>query len=1166
MAALIVPVLRVSRSVVMVPLLLVSTLVPNKAYTFFGDRQLVRNAYNLSASVAASLSQCLTVEGVVLETVMPMLHIQLLGDFRLLDGDTPIVAIHQARQQSLLAYLLLHRGVSQSRQRLAFLFWPDTSEAQAQTNLRQLLHHLRRAWPASDDYLLVEPRAIAWKSAIPYHVDIADFEEAIAAATTALQTEQVNVARAVCAKAVDLYSGDLLPACYEEWLLSERERLRQSFLDTLERLVVLCEDERDYASAIRYAQRLLRADPLHETTYRRLMRLYALNGDRAGALRIYHICATTLRRELGVEPNQDTQEAYTSLLNMEAPQVLQTRPVKHPVAGDRLVGRQIEWTRLHQAWETTKRGRTHLVCIVGEAGIGKTRLTEELIDWARQQGIGHARAHAYAAAGCLAYAPVAEWLRTDAFEIARKGLPDIWRSEVTRLLPELLAQLPALPPPEPLTERWQLQRFFEALARAVMMANQPFLLTLDDLQWCDLETLEWLPYLLRFNPTARLLIVVTLRPEEIDEQHPVASFLLDLRADDQLTEIELGPLTPEETASLAAQMAMQPVTADAALRLYQETEGNPLFIVETMRSEIIDGVINTQTTDANVPFVLGSPFPPRVYSVILRRLAQLSPAGRDLAGLAAVIGRSFTFDLLSHSSGLTEDVLVAALDELWLRRLMRVQSDDSYDFSHGRIREVAYAQLSPMRRRLLHLRVAQALERLYQDDLDSVAGEFAAHSEHAGLHEQAARYYARAAETAHRLLAYAEMATFLQKSLSQLDSLPATSENLERRLDALSRLGSALLIVKGLTAPEVEATLSRAREVCGMVDDANRRFEVLHALRYYWGQRCRWSESSQLNDELLLLGYRTEEPVHLQAALRLTGASAFHQGRLQEAFRYFEQAVSLFEVDQQRNHNQDHEQDQGIANLRRIVPTLWLCGYPDQAQARLSELLARTREIARPFDMLMTLDFAFDLAHFLRHSQAAQEYAAEYSVLTAKHRYPHCVAVEKTFHGWVLVEQGDVDEGIALIKQGIDRLREMGTLLFSSQGLALLVEALVRAGRFAQGVALVDEALTFLAELGECYWNAEFYRHKGDMLLALGSNAADVEHCYRQALATAREQGARSLELRAAVSLARLWQLQGNHADAYLLLAEIYAWFTEGFDTPDLQEAGALLAELKRNA
>lgn len=1098
---------------------------------------------------------------------MPALNVQLLGDFRLnYHGDQPI-AVQQARQQSLIVYLILHRQASQSRQQIAFLFWPDTSEAQAQTNLRQLLHHLRRAWPASSDYIRVEPRTIAWKSAAPYRVDVVEFLHAVDDATSAWKAGQIDAARRACETAIELYRGDLLPASYEEWLLVERERLRQAFLDTVERLVVLCEDARDYISAIHYAQRFLRVDPLHETTYRRLMRLHALNGDRASSLRIYHNCATMLDRELGVAPDHETQEAYARLLDMETPPVLRRQFIKP--SGDRLVGRTGEWAKLQQVWATARRGRTQLVCIIGEAGSGKTRLAEELIGWVRRQGISQARAHTYAAAGSLAYAPVTAWLRAAAFVSARTQLPGLWRSEVTRLLPELLVDQPELPRPEPLTERWQLQRFFEALARMVMTANQPLLLVLDDIQWCDQETLEWLPYLLRFDPTARLLVVATLRPEEIDERHPVASFLLNLRAENRLTEIELGPLSHEETAALAAQMATQAIDAAAALRLYQETEGNPLFIVETMRSEVMDAAADVQPTGAapdTASPAPGAPFPLKVYTVIQRRLTQLSPGARELAVLAAVIGRSFTFDLLIHASTLTEDALVAALDELWLRRIVRVQSAEAYDFSHGRIREVAYAQVSPMRRRLLHRRVAAALEQLHQHDLDSVAGELAAHSEEAGLREQAAFYYGRAADTAHRLLAYPEMTIFLQKSLSHLDSLPATSENLVRRLDALSHLGGVLLIVKGLTAPEVEDTLSRAREVCGLVDDLDKRFAVLHALRFYWGQRCRWRESSQLNEELLLLGYRTEEPVHLQAALRMTGAIAFHQGRLQEAFRYFEQATSLFEVNQQRSQSQDYEQDQGIANLRRLAPALWLCGYPDQAQARLKELFARTRAIAGPFDRLMTLDFAFDLEHSLRHTQTAQEYAAEYSALTAKHPYPHCAANALVFRGWALTEQGDGEEGIVLIRQGIDQLRAMGTLLFSSQCLALLVEAHVRAGRFTQGIALVDEALAFLGELGESYWDAEFHRLKGEMLLVLGSKATGVESCYRQALAVARQQGARSLELRAAISLARLWQMHGNHADGRLLLAEIYGWFTEGFDTPDLQEAAVLLAELNRSA
>ena len=319
-----------------------------------------------------------------------MLYVQLLGEFRLTYDDGHIVTVNQARQQALIAYLLLHRGAPQARQRVAFLFWPDTSEAQAQTNLRQLLHHLRRVWPAYADYIHIEPRTLAWQMSAPCHVDLEAFTQAAAEASAALQQGRMDAARAFCAQAVDLYRGELLPASYDEWLLAERERLRQAFLDTLEHLVILCENERDYPAAIQYAQRFLRADPLHETTYRRLMRLYALNGDRASALRIYHLCATTLERELGIEPNRDTQEAHARLLNMATPSVLRVQPVQPAAVGDRLVGRSAEWMHLRDAWEETRRGRPNLVCIAGEAGIGKSRLAEELLNWVRRQGFVHA--------------------------------------------------------------------------------------------------------------------------------------------------------------------------------------------------------------------------------------------------------------------------------------------------------------------------------------------------------------------------------------------------------------------------------------------------------------------------------------------------------------------------------------------------------------------------------------------------------------------------------------------------------------------------------------------------------------------------------------------------------------------------------------------------------
>lgn len=1096
---------------------------------------------------------------------MSTLQIQLLGGFQLHLDDAPVTTVNQTRQQALLACLLLHRHAPQPRQHLAFLFWPDTSESQAHTNLRQLLYHLRRAWPTVSDFLQIDARTLQWKPEAAFTLDIMTFEQALARAAAAMHAAQLEAARTALTQAIDLYGGDLLPGCYEEWLLTERERLRQRFLDALEQLVVLCERQREYLTAIHYAQRLLRTDPLHETTYRRLMRLYALNGDRASALRTYHICATNLARELGVEPNQETQDAYARLLRMEIPLVLGAATAARTAAGERLIGRQPAWETLQAAWQMAMHGRARFVCIRGEAGIGKTRLAEELLHWAQRQGIAQARTRAYAAEGSLAYAPVTEWLRAEVFQPARKQLPDVWLSEVARLLPEILVERPHLPRPDPLTERWQRQPFFEALARMILSGSQPLLLLIDDLQWCDPETLEWLAYLLRFDPRARLLIIGTARPEELDIDHPLLPLLMHLRNAEQLTELDLSPLDETDTVALARQVTNQVLDPSVLAKLYQETEGNPLFVVETIRASLNHQpvAIGDRETAASL-----APLPslsPKIHAVIHARLAHLSPAARALAQVAATIGRAFTVDVLAAASGCEEEALVRSLDELWQRRIVREQGANTYDFSHDRIRDVAYGDMRPARRRMLHRRAAQALEKLYSDNLDAICGQLAVHYEQAGLTQQAITYHRRAATAAHHLVAYSEMEAHLNKSLALLDLLPATPEHLEKKLEILSLMGGIFLISKGFTAPEAEEVLTKAKELCYSVGNSETRFAVLCGLRVYWGKRCCWEVAAELNQELFHLAQETQNPVHLQAALRLTGALAFHQGKLREAYTYFERAIALYQANQRLSDTHDHEQDQGISNLRYSLCTLWLLGYPDQAQARMTEMLARTRKLARPFDLLISVDFAMDLEHHLRRPQAVRALAAEYTALTAQYPYPYCLAYEIVFRGWALAEQGETVEGISLLNQGIEMLRKMKVFLFWPQVLTLLIDAYSLAKQYAQGVSLVTETLAFVAETGEQYWNAEFHRLKGEFLQAQGGRVNEIELCFQEALTIARQQGAKSLELRAAISLARLWQQQGKGDEARSLLAEIYGWFTEGFDTADLQEARALLAELDRD-
>jgi DNA-binding SARP family transcriptional activator len=713
----------------------------------------------------------------------PALDIHLLGDFRLVYDNTPVMSVNTTRLQSLLAYLVLRRDAPQLRHHLAFLFWPDSTEAQAHTNLRNLLHLLRQALPDADRFLGVDRQTLQWQADAPFTLDVSDFESAMTQAEEAEQAGNQAAVQGALEEAAALYRGDLLPSCYDDWILPERERLRQAFIGALEGLILLLEEQRDYRAAIGYAQRLLRHDPLHEATYRRLMRLRALSGDRAGALRAYHTCVTVLQRELAMEPSPATREAYERLLQTDGLPAPSPTPPAGLVAVSPLIGRHQEWARLQKTWQAASAGRPHFVLVAGEAGIGKTRLAEELTQWANRQGISGATASCYAAEGGLAYAPVVTWLRARPLP----PLEPVWRSEIARLLPELLAEQPDLSPPGPLTEAWQRQRFFEALARAILGGSQPLLLLIHALQWCDRGTLEWLHYLLRFDPQARLLIVGTCRPEEMRDDHPLVSLLQALRHDGQLTEIVLGPLDETETVSLAANVAGRELDPDLAACLYRETEGIPLFVVEIVRSGLPVGDQEPEPGEWET-VCWPEPLPARVKAAFMARLAQLSPSARQLAEVAATIGREFTFPVLARASEFDEDTLVRALDELWQRRIVREHGVDAYDFSHEKLRQAACAGLSTARRRLLHRRVAQALEVVYSGDLDSVGAQVAAHYEHAGESEQAILYYQRAAEVARRIYANEEAIRYYQRALALLETGPPGEPGRDWRQEMSSKL------------------------------------------------------------------------------------------------------------------------------------------------------------------------------------------------------------------------------------------------------------------------------------------------------------------------------------------------------------------------------------------
>jgi predicted ATPase/DNA-binding SARP family transcriptional activator len=1093
----------------------------------------------------------------------PTLHIRLLGDFSLIYADQQVTSLNTVRLQSLLAYLVLHHDVPQQRQHLAFLFWPDAAESQARNNLRQLLHQLRQVFPSVENYLTTDTQVLHWHPVTPFHLDVAEFEQALTLADAATRRNDHHALQFALELADKLYRGELLPGCYDEWLLPERDRLRQCHLQSLEQLLHLFEAQADTVTAIRYAQRLLGLDPLSEDLYRRLMHLFALNNDRASALHVYHTCVTTLQREMGVDPDPATRAAYERLMQQEMPTIQTIVHQPLPSTASTLIGREREWERLHNAWQRANDGGPHFVLVTGEAGVGKSRLSEEFLLWASQQGAVTAKTRSYAAEGQLSLAPVTELLRSDGLRLKLRQLDKVWLTEVVRLLPELLAERPDLPHYEPMTEFGQRQRFFEALARAILYSPQPLLLLIDDLQWCDQETLEWLHFLLRFDPAARLLVIGCARAEELPLQHPLHNFLLHLRSTMHVTDIPLEPLDAAETAKLASQVAKREMGMDEGLHLFRETGGYPLFVVETVRADM--GQVSASTPEAahSQPSFNGvRTLPPRVHAVLVGRLRQLSTSARRFVELAATIGREFTLDLLISVGNTDADDAVRALDELWHKRIIREHGSSSYDFTHDRLREVAYAEISAPQRRLLHRRVAQGLETMYFENLDSVSGQIASHFENAGMIEQAIPYYQRAAAEAQRVYANEDAISLLSRSLVLLEQLSAGAKRDKQELGLQLALAPIYRVTKGWAAPELERVLDRALALCDTVGDDIQRAQTLYGLQSAYVVQAKLARVQMISDELHILYERSFGSAPPPFADVMLAGARLHLGRIADANAQFAEIIATHDPDQLLHL----QESQGVnyAALARAwqAHALWCLGYPQQALNLGLDAVKLVQDLDQPFNQALVSAYLALLQQLRADEAIARTHAEQSLALTSKFQAPYYRAWADILASYASALAQPDEERIGRLHGSINEFKASSARLRLPYYLSLLAQVYVKAGRAEEGLASIDEALFEARANNERWWDAELHRLRGELLLMHGADAPDVEAAFLRAIEIARSQQARSLELRATMSLARLWIAQQRSADASRRLADMYSWFTEGFETPDLQAARLLLAEL----
>jgi DNA-binding SARP family transcriptional activator/predicted ATPase len=1080
------------------------------------------------------------------------LQVRLLGQFRVTVDGRP-VGPTTARLQSLLAYLLLHADAPQSRAHLSFTFWPDASEPKARNNLRQLLHQLRQALPEADRHLRTDASSVQWAPDSSFTLDVAHFDNALAEADEAGRAGDVARRRACLERAVELCDGPLLPSCYDDWIGPARERLARRCEEAVAALVGLLEEQREYAGAISHVRHWLQHDSVDEAAYRWLMRLLALTGDRAGALQAYRQCEDGLRRELAAEPSAETVRTYEGIRSAEPGPSTPAGVAAEVPAALSLVGRQAEWARLREAWEQAVDGHASFALVTGDAGIGKSRLAEELVSWARRQGVTAATTRSYAAEGRLSLAPVSEWLRSDGLSPHLAPLEDVWRVEVARILPELLAARPELPRPAPMTEFGDRLRFFEGLVRAVLAAPQPLLLLIDDLQWCDRETLDWLHFLSRFDPDARLLVLGTARSEELDAAHPLSVLLRDLRRSSQLAEITLEPLDAAETAELATQVGNHAFDANAATRLYRETEGNPLFIVETVRAESGGGAPGTP--EHGIPEL-----PPRAHAVIAGRLARLSDHARETAAAAAVIGRAFDLAVLVRLVG-DEERVVRALDELWRKRIVREQGPNAYDFTHDRLRDVAYDETSAPQRRLLHRRVAEALVAAHEPDLDPVSAQVAAHYESAGLFEQAIPHYSRAAVVAQAVYAHDEAVALVGRGLSLLQKLPESARRDGWELELQLVLAPSYRVTMGWAAPALGDVLDRALALCDRVGTSAQRAQILYGLQSRYIVEGRLEKSALVTDEMARVFRETQGEPPRSAFAMLAGAR-LQMGRFQEASDDVDGLVR--EADPSQLQGLQESQGLNYEVLARAWQShaLWCLGRPDTAFERASQALQLARRLEQPFSQAIAATY-LALLQQLRAEPAAFR-------LQAREAFDLSTEFKATYYrAWAAILAAHADTlaapeaaAIARLRGAIEGFKETGARLRLPYYLALLADGHLRAGEADAGLDVVEEALSRGRETNERWWDAELHRLRAELVRKRGADLAEAEAALRRALEIARGQQAKSLELRAARALAALWAGSGRTAEARDLLAPVYSSFTEGLETPDLKAAQALLAGL----
>jgi predicted ATPase len=842
-----------------------------------------------------------------------------------------------------------------------------------------------------------------------------------------------------------------------------------------------------------------------------------------------------------------------------------------------LVGREQEVGLLLARWAQVKDGVGQVVLLSGEAGIGKSRLVQVLKEHVAaepQAWLTPCQCSPYYQNTALY--PIIDLLEQVALRFEREepppqklrklegflvqyGLP---LAEVVPLFAALLS-LPLGTEYAPLTvsPEQQKQKTLHALLTILVRiaAQQPVLFVMEDLHWVDPTTLELLSLLVDQGPTARILALCTFRPD----------FPIPWTGRSHLTQVTLPRLPRRQAAEMTGRVAHGKVLPPEVVeQVVAKTDGVPLFVEELTKMVLESGLLQERAER----YELTAPLPPlaipaTLHDSLMARLDRLA-AVKSLAQLGATLGREFSYELLQAVSPWDEGTLQQGLHQLVEAEFLYQQGlppQATYRFKHALIQEAAYQSLLRSTRQQYHQRIAQMLEVRFPERCETQPELLAHHFTEAGLAEQAVRYWQRAGQLASDRSANLEAINHCTTGIELLRTLPETPEHTQQALTLYIALGAALGMAKGLAAPEVEHAYTQARTLCQQVGETPELVPVLLGLWRFYNLRTQLHTARELGETLLRLAQHADDPALAVVAHYTLGVTWFNLGALPAARQHLEAGIARYTPNQRRDPAFRMGQDPGVSCRVHAARTLWLLGYPEQALARLHEALALAHELAHPYSLAWTRCWAAFVAQFRRDVPAVYEHAEAAVALATEQDFPQWAAYGMSVRGWALAMQGQGEEGLAQVHRGIVAYRATGAALLVPYFCTILAEVSDHLGHPEDGLQALAEAHTLIEQQEERWWEAEVCRLRGVLLLRQpGTPQAEAETWLQRALDVARRQEAKALELRAAMSLSRLWQQQGKREAAREVLAPIYGWFTEGFDTADLQEAKALLEEFAR--